>query len=396
MVNLIVLILGLSIRYLFQLKDPDAPIMMFSGNHSHLYHLVRSNIRGGLSLVFNRWQESEKTRINPHYFGANAKITKNCTGIDVSSMYLSCLMREMPTGPYIYRRKENNFKRETSHRYIEKAMEFIKYMEIKLGVKIQHQLNKGEKRIGGRRLPVDGYGIAPNGDEIVLQFSGCYWHSHCCTNVPVGRGGDEISDTENRLQTYNNLQYLQKLGVKLFHIWECEHDDRKHNNLEYKEICNSVKTYPDKRYMLTEETIIEDIKTGKIFGLVEIDIHTPDNLKSNYAVWQPIIKHAIISRSDVLTHMREFAESNGLLKKPSKSLIGSYFGNKILMATPLVSWLLNHGLIVTKVYCVIQYTPVKCFTRFGNEVISARRAGSIDPTKQIVAASCKLIGKIKT
>ena len=62
-----------------------------------------------------------------------------------------------------------------------------------------------------------------------------------------------------------------------------------------------------------------------------------------------------MSRGDIGEHMREFAEREGLLKKPRRSLIGSMVGHRILLATPLLKWYLSHGLIVDHTYEVIQY-----------------------------------------
>ena len=149
----------------------------------------------------------------------------------------------------------------------------------------------------------------------------------------------------------------------------------------------------DKRHRITEQQIIEEVKSGKLFGMVECDIETPEELKTVFSEFQPIAKHARISRDDIGEHMKSFAVANDLLKSPTKTLLNSYFGEKMLFATPLLKWYLNHGLKVTKVYQVIQYHPSQCFQEFGNEVMAARREGDADVSKKIVADSSKLMGK---
>jgi hypothetical protein len=146
--------------------------------------------------------------------------------------------------------------------------------------------------------------------------------------------------------------------------------------------------------MLTEQQIITEVQTEQIFGLVECDIQTPHHLREIYAEFQPVIKHAYISREEIGEHMKEFAEKNNLLKKPQKTLLCSYYAEKILLATPLLKWYLDHGLEVTHIYQVIQYKPKRCFTRFGNEVMEARRAGDQDKTKKILSDTSKLIGNL--
>jgi hypothetical protein len=75
---------GLAIQYLFQVKDKDSPIFLFGERHKDLYHLVRDNIRGGLSMVFTRYQHIDNTKIKPEIFGVAAKTTKGTLGVDFS------------------------------------------------------------------------------------------------------------------------------------------------------------------------------------------------------------------------------------------------------------------------------------------------------------------------
>jgi hypothetical protein len=77
---------GLAIQYLFKVKDQDSPIFLYGDRHKDLYHLVRENIRGGLSMVFSRYQKIGSTKIKPDYFGDAAKVTKGAVGVDFSGM----------------------------------------------------------------------------------------------------------------------------------------------------------------------------------------------------------------------------------------------------------------------------------------------------------------------
>ena len=66
-------------------------------------------------------------------------------------------------------------------------------------------------------------------------------------------------------------------------------------------------------------------------------------------------------------------------------------GEKNLSATPLLKWYLEHGLEVTCVYQVIEYTPKPCFKPFGDAVSNARRTGDADPSKAINSSYDKTI-----
>ena len=78
--------------------------------------------------------------------------------------------------------------------------------------------------------------------------------------------------------------------------------------------------------------------------------------------------------------------------KPIKSLIGSMHAEKILLATPLLRWYLEHGLEITRVYQIVEFKPKACFKNFADEVSDARRTGDSDPSKSILADTFKLIG----
>ena len=73
-------------------------------------------------------------------------------------------------------------------------------------------------------------------------------------------------------------------------------------------------------------------------------------------------------------------------------LAGSFRGVKILLATPPLLWYIAHGLVVDRVYQIIEYEPNPCFRQFGESVSAARRPGDEDPDKAIIADTMKLLG----
>ncbi|KAK3698053.1 hypothetical protein QZH41_010824 [Actinostola sp. cb2023] len=130
--------------------------------------------------------------------------------------------------------------------------------------------------------------------------------------------------------------------------------------------------------------------TGVCFGVVECDVRVPESLKEKFSEMCPIFKNIEISRKDIEEYMKQFAEDNDMMKQPSRSLIGNMYGEKILLATPLLKWYLEHGLEVTQVYQVVEFTPEPCFSSFGVAVSNAHRAGDVDPSKAI-ANTMKLV-----
>ena len=65
---------------------------------------------------------------------------------------------------------------------------------------------------------------------------------------------------------------------------------------------------------------------------------------------------------------------------------------KIFLATNLLKWYITQGLVVTKVYEVVEYRFEKCFEGFCDFISTARRAGDRDPSKEILGETCKVLG----
>ncbi|KAG3058305.1 hypothetical protein PC121_g14441 [Phytophthora cactorum] len=149
----------------------------------------------------------------------------------------------------------------------------------------------------------------------------------------------------------------------------------------------SMETYPD---------IIDDIKSDKIFAFLECDIRTPDHLRGYFSEMTPIFKNVLIDCADekvIGNHMYEYNQSRGNQgSKPARKLIGSYFGDKILIYAPLLKWYLAHGMEITKTYSFIKASSHKAFALVMEAVSNARREGDVDKSKAMIAEMMKLVG----
>ena len=182
--------------------------------------------------------------------------------------------------------------------------------------------------------------------------------------------------------------YITSNGFSLIIMWECQWAEYKRSNTVH----NRYMFPTEPLYRMSENTILERIKEGKIFGAAEVDIHVPDLLKPFFQEMPPIFKNTVIKKDDIGSFMQQFLEDAELSYKDTKYLIGSMFGEKILMITPLLVWCMEHGLVVTRVYQVIEFSPAKCFKQFADRVSNDRRAGDRDPNLKAIADTSKLIG----
>ena len=374
---------GIVERYLFDTLPPH--VYFRSMESENVYHLFRNNICGGPSIVFHRHHARGKTKIRQHCYGDDAETVHKILGWDANSLYLSALAREMPTGPYVVRREETNFKPE----FLANdglATAYLEYLSAKHGIYIQHALNGSEKKFG--HWKVDGY--IPSTRK-VIEVHGCLYHG-CkkCTDHsaihPIEKEksfGQVFWESEQRCEQLR--AHVSSLEVK----WECD-------ILQEQEFLQFLKShrYNERKYRhLTIDSILSRVADGSLFGCVECDIEVPAKLRDHFEEFCPIFKSTNIPFSVIGRHMQTYAQSHGISEKgETRNLISSLWGKKILLSTPLLRWYLEHGLVVRKIYEVIHYTPARCFEKFASEVSEARLAGARDKDKQILAETFKLWG----
>ena len=368
---------GLTLLYLFNDLPPNTYFTVFNQMNSDLHELVKDNIVGGPAIIFHRYHETGVTKIR------GGEPCRSIVGYDANALYLWALMQDMPTGWYTRRRAEKQFRPQPAQPYGQMAVQWLIWEAAKNGCTIRHQVNGREKRIG--KLPVDGW--CPE-SHTAYQFHGCYFHGcpkcydHEETNTLNGKTMGMLLENTRR-----NTAYLRR-HVKTVEMWECD----------WKELRDEpdVKTFLDiprhRKWMMTEQQILAAVIDGTLFGMVECDIHVPEHLQDHFAEMQPVFKNVTVTRDDVGPFMRQYAEENDIMSAPRRMLVDSFHGIKLLLATPLLRWYLAHGLVVDRVYQVVEYEPNPCFQRFGESVSAARRAGDSDPEKAIIADTMKLLG----
>ena len=360
---------GLSLLHLFNDLPNDTYFTVFNRTNSDLHELVKDNIVGGPAIIFHRYHEKNVTRIR-----GGSEPCRSIVGYDANALYLWALMQDMPTGWYVRRREENGFRPQQAQPYGQMAVQWLTWEAAKNGCTIRHQVNGREKRIG--KLPVDGWCAET---RTAYQFHGCYFHG--CTNCYEPQETNTLNGktmAELLADTKKHTTYLRR-HVKVVEMWECDWKRERDPP-------------PRQKWKMTSHSIIAAVIDGTLFGMVECDVRVPDNLREYFAEMQPIFKNTTVTRDDIGSFMQQYAEEHDIMSTPRRMLVGSYRGEKILLATPLLRWYLAHGLVVDRVYQIIEYEPKPCFQNFGDSVSAARRAGDTDPDKAIIADTMKLLG----
>ena len=159
-------------------------------------------------------------------------------------------------------------------------------------------------------------------------------------------------------ETRANTEYIRNKGYRVVEMWECEWRQMKRTNQELQcFIATEVRRTLDTIKIMSPGRILREVRNGRLFGCVEVDIRVPQHLKEKFSEMCPIFKNTEISRDDIGDFMQTNAEEHNIMAQPRRSLVGSMKGEKILLATTLLKWYLEHGLEVTKVHQVVEFTP---------------------------------------
>ena len=140
---------------------------------------------------------------------------------------------------------------------------------------------------------------------------------------------------------------------------------------------------------MTQDQIIQYIQDGRLFGFVECDIEVPNHLKEYFSKMTPIFKNIDDCLDDVREFMQEYAKEHSIKDVPHRLLIGSYFGKKIGLTTPLLKWNLEHGLVITRIYTIVEYIPNAAFSSFMTQIAQCRLERDRNKDKALIAEMSK-------
>ena len=136
--------------------------------------------------------------------------------------------------------------------------------------------------------------------------------------------------------------YIQQKGYQIVEKWECEWWSLYKTDASVKRHLRENFPY---RLPLSEEQLLQGIINGQLFGYVQRDIGVPEHLRSYFLNFPPIFKNTVVSREDIGTLMRDYAENENIMPQPRKMLISSFNLTNGSIITPLLLFFLQHGLV---------------------------------------------------
>ena len=146
-----------------------------SSLHSEeLYQFFRDNLVGGPAITFHRHAEKDQTKIRQSQYGQEARPVQRVVGYNTNAMYLWALSKPMPVDrlppePPV----EADWNQASPG--VWRTSGWPGWVTV--SPTFAPASTRGEKRIGSRQLPVDGYDAA---SQTAYEFHSCYWHGHRC------------------------------------------------------------------------------------------------------------------------------------------------------------------------------------------------------------------------
>ena len=108
-------------------------------------------------------------------------------------------------------------------------------------------------------------------------------------------------------------------------------------------------------------TAVSNIRSGRFLGLVKCNISVPLHLHANFSEMAPIFKNVKVGREHFGERMLCLARQRGYLSRPSHMLVGALKGERVMLFSELAWWYLQHGLVITRIYWLLQYKRGKPF-----------------------------------
>ena len=267
--------------------------------------------------------------------------------------------------------------------------EWLDWLNHSQALNIKHKMNNGEETRIGPYL-ADGYDVSSN---TVYEFLGCYFHGHDCAVR-----SDVQKQKERRSRTDERLAYIKHRGYNVVFIWECVFRQQLKEN-------EQMRNFVDKRYpefynrhkdRVQSSDILQAIIDDTLFGFIEVDIQVPKswddvdykpdtNLtpQEYFEEMCPLFCTTEVPYEAIGEHMQNHVEMYNLSKKPRTLLIGGTKAESLLLASPLLKWYLEHGLEVTNIYQVVEFSKKACFKNFGETITRDRRLGDVDKSQEL-------------
>lgn len=378
------------------------------------YKLMREKMIGGQSLLIQLEAIANVSKIRYREFGEESLFCKSIFSLDSSLHYGKAMSMGLPVGMERIRKRENGFKLEyTDKRYTHylNAERILAFVAWDNNIKnLETYLRGGERictKIASKYKP-DGIGeICENNERkrVIVEIFGdkahdcpiCFKDKNLFHPIKKHKNGKKMRINEVIEFDKKRIEALkwEFETDKIIVVYCCEFK-RDYENVEgifHEKFKNFLKLHQDfdqDKKKLSEETLLNLIKNGKLFGFLLADYYCPKWLQEKCELYPIIFKKAFVSREDTGEIMNEYLTKNGLMKNPHRELITSHFGKNLLVGSPLVKFYLEMGVKIVNTQLFIQYDESFDFKNIVQRACDMRFRAR-NHAERIIGESCKSI-----
>ena len=294
------------------------------------------------------------------YCTPNGKPYEILRSLDFNALYAFSMKKALPTGmPFFYRRnKMDTFDFEfagSPHGWSKECLEWLSYMSVDPRFKksdseqyMMHSAVTGEYEIdiNGKKYRVDGVVKTP-GRMFLLEFFGCFYHR--CSFCKIQ------SKEDTTITDQSKLTALQSVG-KVIMIRSCQWKRLKakwDKTSPYSQFFNQTN--------IKETEILKAVESERWFGILEVDIETPEKIRSKFREinFGTIFDKIQVTESMVSEEIREVLSNNGR-KFPLKPQLTLVFDAKeYLVTSETLKLYIKLGMIVKKIHSCIEFQRSK-------------------------------------
>ena len=264
------------------LKSTNAKFYPFTETDKDLLEKIREDMVGGPSIVFTR-----KAVVDETFIRDSGNSCKSIVGIDASQLYINSMCQLMPLGLYMrweYDRESNRFKPQQNKSGNFENMVMAYFQRQRHDCKFENFYTTGtQKKIDC--FKVDGFCAHCTA---VFEAMGCFYHYCPCQEARLSLI-EEDNERGNKKREMDQMrkQYIKEKRYNVVKKWECEWWNLYKTTTCIKD--HLRESFPYKR-PLREESLLEQKRSGKLFGYVQFDIDVPEELKKKFAKLPPILK----------------------------------------------------------------------------------------------------------
>ena len=150
------------------------------------------------------------------------------------------------------------------------------------------------------------------------------------------------------------------------------------------------KLFPFKR-LLKAKQLLSKTGSGLLFGYSQCGLDVLEYLQEEIANLFPILEKTIVYRKVNGPLLQEYAEREEITSQLRRRFVSNFELKNGIIIIPLPLFYSELGIICTKVYQFVEYTPAGSFNEFVQSAVDARHQVNQNLKDSVIAETMKLL-----